>query len=369
MKTDPSDQAHMLAALGLAARGLGRVAPNPAVGCVIVAGGRVVGRGWTQPGGRPHAEAEALTRAGAAAGGATAYVSLEPCAHHGRTPPCADALVAAGVARCVVAAEDPDPRVNGAGIARLRGGGVSVEVGVCRQAAEELNAGFFSAVRRGRPLVTLKLASSLDGRIACLGGDSKWITGPLARRWAHLLRANHDAVMVGSGTALTDDPRLDVRLNGLAAASPLRVVLDGRLRLPLSHDLVRRAADQPTLVFTAAPAGRVEEAMTAASVEVARVPAGDGGLDLAGVLSQLGGRGVTRLLVEGGGRLAAALLKADLVDRLVIFKAPKVIGGDGIPAIGPLGFTRVADCPDFIAEGRGEAGDDEVVWYRRHAAD
>jgi len=357
----------MLAALALAARGLGHVAPNPAVGCVIVAGGRVVGRGWTQPGGRPHAETEALTRAGAAARGATAYVSLEPCAHHGKTPPCADALLAAGISRCLVATEDPDPRVNGTGLKRLRDAGVAVESGLCRREAEALNAGFFSLVRQGRPLVTLKLASSLDGRIACRGGDSKWITGPLARQRAHLLRAGHDAVMVGSGTALADDPRLDVRLGGLASGNPRRVVLDSRLRLPQTHDLVRRAKVQPTLVFTAAPDGDAAEALTAAAVEVAGARVGPAGLDLGDVLAQLGRRGITRLLVEGGGRLAAALLKADLVDRLVVFRAPLVVGGDGIPAIADLGFTRVADCPRFLPEGRGEAGTDEVAYYRRAA--
>lgn len=354
----------MLAALGLAARGLGLVAPNPAVGCVIVSQDRVVGRGWTQPGGRPHAEAEALARAGAAARGATAYITLEPCAHHGKTPPCADALLAAGVSRCVIATDDPDPRVNGAGMARLRAAGVTVEEGLCRAAAERLNAGFFSVVRKGRPLVTLKLASSLDGRIACQGGDSKWITGPLARRRGHLLRASHDAVMVGSGTALADDPRLDVRLSGLADAKPLRVVLDSRLRLPLTHDLVTRAKAQATLVFTATP-GAAPESLAAAGVEVAGVASGPDGLDVAEVMAQLAGHGVTRLLVEGGGLLAAALLKADLVDRLVVFRAPKIIGGDAIPAVGALGFTRVADCPSFEPDYRGMEGPDGAEWYHR----
>ena len=196
-----ADLAHMRAALALAGRGLGRVAPNPAVGCILVKDGRVVGRGWTQPGGRPHAETEALRRAGAAARGACAYVTLEPCAHHGQTPPCAEALIAAGIARCVVALEDPDPRVDGGGLARLRDAGIEVEVGPGASAAADLNAGYLSQRQAGRPLITLKLATTLDGRIATKRGASRWITGEAARARAHLLRVRHDAVLVGSGTA------------------------------------------------------------------------------------------------------------------------------------------------------------------------
>jgi diaminohydroxyphosphoribosylaminopyrimidine deaminase/5-amino-6-(5-phosphoribosylamino)uracil reductase len=362
----------MLAALALAARGLGRVAPNPAVGCVIVAVGQVVGqvvgRGWTQPGGRPHAEAEALARAGQAARGATAYVTLEPCAHHGKTPPCADALVAAGIARCVVAAIDPDPRVNNAGLRRLAEGGISVDLGLCRAEAEEVNAGFFLVVRKRRPLVTLKLATSLDGRIACAGGDSKWITGTAARRRAHLLRAQHDAVMVGAGTAVQDDPRLDVRLPGLAAVQPLRVVLDSRLRLPETHDLVARAREHPSLIFAGPLADSARsDSLRAAGAEVMGLAAEEdgSGLSLSEALSRLAERGVTRLLVEGGGKLAAALLRADLVDRLVVFRAGKVIGGDGIPAIGDLGFARVADCPVYEVEGVVGSGEDIMESYCR----
>ena len=205
MTVSQFDLAHMRAALALARRGLGNTWPNPAVGCVIVNEGRVVGRGWTQRGGRPHAETEALARAGSAATGATAYVTLEPCSHHGKTPPCAEALIGARIARVVAAVEDPDPRVSGAGIARLRDAGVEVETGLCAEEAAELNAGFFCRVTHGRPLVTLKLATSLDGRIATANGESRWITGPAARERAHLLRATHDAVLVGTGTAFADD--------------------------------------------------------------------------------------------------------------------------------------------------------------------
>src|SRR5580700_3393612 len=250
MADAPFDLPHMRAALALARRGLGSTWPNPAVGCVIVNDGRVVGRGWTQKGGRPHAETEALQRAGVAAKGATAYVSLEPCSHHGKTPPCAEALIVARIARVVAAVEDPDPRVSGAGIARLRDAGVKVETGLCADEAAELNAGFFCRVKHGRPLVTLKLATSLDGRIATPSGESRWITGEAARERAHLLRATHDAVLVGTGTALADDPLLTCRLPGLADRSPVRIVLDRNLRLPATLRLFTEARETPSWVVT-----------------------------------------------------------------------------------------------------------------------
>src|SRR5947207_3648663 len=240
----------MRAALALGRRGLGTVWPNPAVGCVIAKEGRVVGRGWTQPGGRPHAETEALARAGEAARGATLYVTLEPCCHWGRTPPCADALIAAGLRRVVVALEDPDPRVAGGGLARLRAAGIGVEVGLGAAEAAEINAGFVNRVRLGRPLVTLKLATSLDGRIATASGESRWITGPAARERAHLLRATHDAILVGTDTVLADNPQLTCRLPGLAGHSPLRVVLDRQLRIPPSARLLADARQVPTWIVT-----------------------------------------------------------------------------------------------------------------------
>lgn len=357
----------MAAALALAARGLGRVAPNPAVGCVLVKDGRVVGRGWTQPGGRPHAETEALDRAGPAARGACAYVTLEPCAHHGRTPPCAEALIAAGIARCVVALEDPDPRVAGGGLARLRDAGVEVAVGLRGEAAADLNAGYLSVHTQGRPLVTLKLATTLDGRIATKRGDSRWITGAAARARAHLLRVRNDAVLIGSGTAVTDNPRLDVRLAGLEAAAPLRVVLDGRLRLPLTHDLVTRAKAQPSWLMThqGGPRDRIE-AYRAAGVEVIPIAADEGGnLSIAAALAVLAQRGVTRLLVEGGGHVAAAFLRAGLVDRLVWFHAAKVIGGDGVPAVAGFGLEDLAGAPGFALKHSHRIGEDLVESYAR----
>ncbi|HIC79929.1 MAG TPA: bifunctional diaminohydroxyphosphoribosylaminopyrimidine deaminase/5-amino-6-(5-phosphoribosylamino)uracil reductase RibD [Kiloniellaceae bacterium] len=356
----------MEAALGLAARGLGSVAPNPAVGCVLVKEGRIIGRGWTQPGGRPHAETEALDRAQGQAAGATAYVTLEPCSHHGRTPPCADALVEAGIARAVVAVEDPDPRVSGRGLGRLREAGVAVDLGLCRDAARDLNAGFFSRLLRGRPDVTLKLATSQDGRIATHKGHSQWITGPLSRRRAHLLRAQADAVLVGSGTAVLDNPRLDVRLPGLERASPLRVVVDGRLRLPLTHDLVARAAQAPTLLIThdGNPSERLR-AYADAGVEVLQVGEDAfGHCALDDVLKGLAERGVNSLLVEGGGHLGAALLRQGLVDRLAWFRAPLVVGGDGVPALASFGVDRVDEAPQFIQSSRIALDGDVLEWLR-----
>ena len=336
----------MAVALRLAARGLGQVWPNPAVGCVVVKGDRIIGRGWTQPGGRPHAEFEALTRAGDEALGATAYITLEPCAHYGQTPPCTMALLHAGIRRAVIATGDPDPRVDGRGIEQLRQAGVEVTLGVAQDEAERLNAGFFLRVRAGRPLITLKLATSLDGRIATRTGASRWITGEEARQRAHHLRASHDAVLVGSGTALADDPELTCRLPGLEHRSPVRIVLDGRLRLPASSRLARTARTVPTWVLTRADAEpRRRAALERCGVEVLGVAlAPDEHLDLRLALGVLAARGLTRVLVEGGSALAAALLRARLVDRLVWFQAPLLIGGDGLPAIGPLGADALAQC-------------------------
>jgi diaminohydroxyphosphoribosylaminopyrimidine deaminase/5-amino-6-(5-phosphoribosylamino)uracil reductase len=314
-------------ALALAERALGCVAPNPAVGCVIVSPeGRVVGRGWTQADGRPHAETVALTQAGQSARGGTAYVTLEPCAHFGQTPPCADALIAAGIARVVAAVEDPDPRVKGKGFEKLRAAGVEVVTGMLETEAAAVNAGFFLRVTQNRPLVTLKIGQSKDGKTIRKTG-SKWITGEEARRFGHLLRAKHDAILVGVGTALADDPELTCRLPGLEARSPLRVVIDTGLRLPSTSKLAATARQVPVLVMTAAQGG---DALRAQGVDIEGVAKTEsGGLDLAAVLGALAQRGITRLLVEGGPTIAAAFLRADLVDRLEIFTAPIELGDDG----------------------------------------
>lgn len=371
MPITPTDLPPMYAALTLARRGLGNTWPNPAVGCVIVKDGRVVGRGWTQAGGRPHAETEALRRAGATARGATAYVTLEPCAHHGRTPPCAEALVAAGVARVVVAIGDPDPRVSGRGLAMLRAAGITVDTEVGADEAREVAAGFLLRVTQGRPLVTLKLATSLDGRIATASGESKWITGPAARERAHLLRANHDAVLVGIGTALADDPDLGCRLPGLKAHSPVRVVADSAARLGsaegLKLALVRTARERPTWALVRADADPARlAALAEAGVEAIPVAgAPDGHVDLAAALQALGAKGLTRLLVEGGGKLAAGLLTAGLVDRLVWFRAPVLLGGDGVPAVAGLAVSRIAEAHGFTRISLGEVGADSVETYTR----
>ncbi|MGD9537933.1 MAG: bifunctional diaminohydroxyphosphoribosylaminopyrimidine deaminase/5-amino-6-(5-phosphoribosylamino)uracil reductase RibD [Alphaproteobacteria bacterium] len=362
-----SDARFMAAALALARRGLGRVAPNPTVGCVIVKQGRIVGRGWTQPGGRPHAETEALKRAGAAARGATAYVSLEPCAHHGKTPPCAEALIEAGVARVVIALEDPDPRTAGRGIAMLNEAGIEVALGIGHAPAAALNEGFFLRVREGRPLFTLKLATTLDGRIATHAGESRWITGERARRRVHLLRAEHDAVLVGALTALADNPMLTCRLPGLDAVARPRIVLDGRLRLPLTHDLVATARETPTLLITLPGADRRRlDAYEAAGVEALHVAPDDGGRPDVAVLAQaLGERGLTRVLIEGGATVAAAFLRANLIDRLEWFRAARLIGGDGVPATAPFGVDRLANAPTFTRTGLTDLGSDVLESFAR----
>ena len=374
------DGRFMRCAMALAARGLGRTWPNPAVGCVIVAAGpdgrpRAVGRGWTQPGGRPHAEAEALARTRALVGasglaGATAYVTLEPCSHHGRTPPCADALIAAGIGRVVVACGDPDRRVAGAGLSRLRAAGIAVEEGVCEAEARALNAGFLLTRAAGRPLVTLKLAASLDGRIATASGKSQWITGERARARAHLLRARHDVVMVGGGTALADDPRLDCRLPGMEDRPPVAVVVDGRLAslTPVSRLAAAARLRKVWVLTTPHAAADRAEALAATGIEVIRcTPDGERHVAMPAALQALAGRGITRVLVEGGAGMAAALLRDGLVDRLTWFRAPTLLGGDGLAAIEGLGVDAPDGAPRFKLSDREVVGDDLLETFERVA--
>jgi diaminohydroxyphosphoribosylaminopyrimidine deaminase/5-amino-6-(5-phosphoribosylamino)uracil reductase len=351
----------MRAALSLAARHLGQTWPNPAVGCVIVdADGYVVGRGSTQPGGRPHAEMQALAMAGERAVGGTAYVTLEPCSHHGKTPPCAEALIAAGIERCVSAMEDPDPRVSGRGHAVMLGRLVAVEVGTLADEAKALNAGFLTRIAAGRPLVALKLATSLDGRIATRAGESRWITGEAARAFGHLLRATHDAIAVGSGTVLADDPELTCRLPGLEHRSPVRLVFDRRGRTP-SHAKVLAGAP-PTWVVGGSPS-QIKNATK--TIEIA--PNSDLSAWLSEALVKLAAEGLTRLLVEGGATLATAFLKAGLVDRLYWFRAPTVIGGDGLPSIAPMDVDRLAQGVGLRCVGRRALGNDVLELYERPA--
>ncbi|MBM7068463.1 bifunctional diaminohydroxyphosphoribosylaminopyrimidine deaminase/5-amino-6-(5-phosphoribosylamino)uracil reductase RibD [Actibacterium sp. 188UL27-1] len=356
----------MALALSLARRGLGRTWPNPAVGCVVAQGTRVVGRGWTQPGGRPHAEAVALARAGTAATGGTAYVTLEPCAHHGKTPPCADAMIAAGLARVVVALSDPDPRVNGAGIDRLRKAGITVDMGVLRDQATALQAGFLQRITEGRPFLTLKLATSFDGRIATATGESQWITGPQARRYAHALRADHDAVLVGAGTARADDPQLTVRDLGVTY-QPVRVVASRRIDVPLNGKLARTARETPVWICHGPDA---DPALVTAWQDLGALclptPIGpDRQIDPGGLMQTLAQQGLTRVFCEGGGAFAAALLNADVVDRLITGTAGLALGAEGQPAIGAMGLDRLAEARRYTLQEHRAMGPDIVAtWHR-----
>ena len=349
----------MRAALALARRSLGRTWPNPAVGCVIVGDGIVVGRGRTRDGGNPHAEVDALGQAGERARGATVYVTLEPCSHHGKSPPCAEALIKAGVAKVVSAMEDPFPEVNGRGHEMLRAAGIAVEVGEGAKEAAAINAGFLVHVREGRPLVHLKLATSLDGRIATAAGDSKWLTGEAARAEAHRLRATHDAVLVGAGTARADNPDLTCRLPGLAKYSPVRIVLDSRASLPPSSKLGQTARSTPVWLVCLETART--EALQACGVEIIRMAE----MDAAAILRELGQRQITRLLVEGGGEVASSFLKADLVDRISVFRAGAVLGGDGRSAVAALGVGRLDFAPRFALNSSRIVGGDTLETWRR----
>ena len=366
-KFSSADKGHMATALALGRRGLGLVWPNPAVGCVIVDGdGAVAGRGWTQPSGRPHAETEALQRAGKRAKGGTAYVTLEPCSHFGKTPPCADSLISAGVSRVVAALVDPDERVAGQGLQTLEKAGVKVELGLCERSARFDQAGFLSRVLRGRPMIALKTAMSLDGRVAAMTGDSKWITGPESRRHGHLLRASHDAILIGVGTAIADNPRLDCRISGIPGASPVRVILDTQLRLAnyIELDVVARAKHQKTWVFTASKDKNRTSKLDALGVRVFRISSTNSGqVDVEAVSAVLAEQGITRLLIEGGASVATSFLSNGLVDRVHAFRAPQIIGGDGLAAIGPLGLARVANGPRFIRYDTQFIEDDCVDLY------
>ena len=328
------DRRFMRLALSLGRRGLGRTWPNPAVGAVIVRDEEIVGRGWTQPGGRPHAEIEALRRAGAMARGATLYVTLEPCSHHGKSPPCADAVIASGIARVVSAMEDPNPEVGGRGHARLRSAGIAVDVGIEAATARRDHAGHIRRMRDGRPQVMLKLAISADGKAAGAGRKRVPITGNAVRDRVHLMRAESDAIMIGIGTALADDPVLTCRLPGMAKMSPTRVVLDAGLRLPLQSRLLATAGEMPLLIMAGKHAPAASEiAVRQHGAEVVRVAETEGRLDLREVLNLLAQRGITRLMVEGGPTVASALIEADLVDEAVFFHSPVVIGEEGLLAL------------------------------------
>ena len=364
------DERFMDLALALGRRGLGNAWPNPAVGAVAVdtagAAPVIVGRGWTQPGGRPHAEAEALRRAGARARGATLYVTLEPCSHHGVTPPCVEAIIAAGIARVVSAIEDPNPEVAGQGHARLAAHGIAVEVGLRGAAARRAHAGHFSRVRDGRPFVTLKLAVSADGKAGLAGRKPVAITGEGARARAHLMRAMNDAVLIGIGTALADDPLLTCRLPGLEARSPVRVVLDTALRLPPTATLGRTARTTPVWVVAGPAAGEeAERRLRSLGVEVLRCGATAGRIDPAAMLRLLASRRITRLMVEGGPTVAASLIAAGLVDQAAIFRARKAIGADGIDALEGMPLSALTASPRFALRGIEAVGEDTLETFER----
>jgi diaminohydroxyphosphoribosylaminopyrimidine deaminase/5-amino-6-(5-phosphoribosylamino)uracil reductase len=362
-----ADVRFMQLALTLGRRGLGRTAPNPSVGAVIVKDGVIVGRGWTQDGGRPHAEVEALRQAGDAARGATLYVTLEPCSHFGRSPPCADAIIAARLARVVSAIEDPNSEVAGQGHARLRAAGIAVDVGLCAEEAARDHAGHFRRVSDGRPHVILKLAMSSDGMIGAAGRLPVAITGEVVRARVHLLRAQCDAILVGVGTVLADDPELTCRLPGMAAFSPVRIVLDGALRTPPTSRLVKSARTTPLWLVASetaeAPAAAI---LGAAGAEIIRLPlVTGGGHDLPMVLRMLSERGVTRLMVEGGSRIAASFVKDGLADEVWLLEGPNTIGPDGVPALDAMPLTAITASPSFRVRASESFGDDILTIYER----
>ncbi|WP_375789735.1 bifunctional diaminohydroxyphosphoribosylaminopyrimidine deaminase/5-amino-6-(5-phosphoribosylamino)uracil reductase RibD [Bradyrhizobium sp. Pha-3] len=362
-----ADLRFMQLALALGRRGLGRTWPNPAVGAVIVKDGVIVGRGWTQAGGRPHAEVEALRRAGSAARGATLYVTLEPCSHFGRSPPCADAVVAAGLARVVSAIEDPNPDVGGKGHAKLRAAGIAVDVGLCAAEAARDHAGHFRRITDQRPHVILKLAVSADDKIAASGHKPVAITGEAAQRRVHLLRAQSDAILVGIGTVRADDPLLSCRLPGMAARSPVRVVLDRALRISGDSRLVHSARETPLWVMTSdlaeAPAAMK---LGAAGAEVIRVASvAQPGLDLPVVLHALAEKGITRLMVEGGSRVANSFVAAGLVDEIWLLRGPEPIGADGVPALDAMPLDAITQSPALRLRASETLDNDSLTIYER----
>lgn len=360
------DHRFMQLALALGRRGLGNTWPNPAVGAVVVKDGVITGRGWTQPGGRPHAEPVALQRAGNSAKGATLYVTLEPCSHFGKSPPCADAVIAAGISRVVAAIEDPNPEVAGQGHARLRAAGIAVDTGLCADEAARDHAGHIKRITARRPHVILKLAVSSDGKVGAAGGKPVALTEAVANTRVHLLRAQSDAILIGVGTARSDDPLLTCRLPGMEARSPVRVVLDSHLRLPPGGRLARSARQTPLWVLANTSAEAAAAAVLGAEgAVVVRVNGGDAGVDLVAVMKELMARGISRLMVEGGSKIAAAFVSADLADEVWLFRSPKTIGSDGVDALGGMALTTITASPRFRLHASDTLGPDTLSIYER----
>lgn len=347
-------------ALELALKGSGRTSPNPLVGAVVVRNGEIVGEGWHMAYGGPHAEVHALKAAGAAAEGATIYVTLEPCNHYGKTPPCTQAVLDAGIRRVVIAMEDPNPKAAG-GMDRLRSAGVAVDTGVCEDKARKLNAPFIKKLETGLPWVVLKCAMTLDGRVATRSGDSKWVTGPESRQWCHRhLRQRLDAILVGSATVRADDPSLTCRLPEGGGRDPLRIVLASNLDLPTEASVLRQKSDSATLLVCAGgvPESR-KQPFYDMGARILEAPSGsDGRLDFKALMPLLAEQGIQSLLIEGGGRVAASALKSGVVDKVVFFYAPKILGGDGIPVLDGPGPERMAQCMRLSGMEVFSCGDD-----------
>lgn len=342
------DHYYMQEALDLAAKAMGRTSPNPMVGAVVVRDGRVVGRGYHMRAGTPHAEIHALREAGSDARGATLYVTLEPCCHHGRTGPCTEAVIEAGISRVVMAMTDPNPLVAGKGAQRLREAGVQVECGVLEQQARRLNEVFIKYITTRLPYVVMKTAMSLDGKIATAGGESKWITGPGAREFVHRLRDRYDAILVGVGTVLADDPSLTTRLARGEGKDPVRVILDSRARTPCRAKVITQVSGAPTIIVTTPGAPRENlRQLRDSGAEIVEIPAGAGGVDLVALLRELGRREITSLLVEGGAGVNGSFITQGLVDKVYWFVAPKIIGGAGAP--GPVGGEGISSLPEAPA--------------------
>ena len=358
------DARFMSLAFTLGRRGLGNTWPNPAVGAVIVKDDVIVGRGWTQAGGRPHAEVEALHHAKKAAQGATLYVTLEPCSHQGKTPPCADAIIKAGIARVVSALEDPNPEVAGKGHERLRAKGITVDMGLGTDEARRVHAGHIMRVQNGRPYVMLKLAVSADGKAGLAGRKPVAITGETSRVRVFQMRAASDAIMVGIGTVLSDNPQLTCRLPGMFERSPVRVVLDAKLKLPLATSVVATVRETPTWVFTSSkPSAIAEEILQQKGCKVFRVGDVDGRLDLDEVLKVLAEQGITRLMVEGGPKVAGAIAAAGLVDEVALLRGEKTIGPDGIDALEGMGLSALTG--SMTSRGSEQVGADTLETYER----